>query len=98
MGYGGILWIWMTMIITIVHLSPVMFDFDHLSEKSPELFEKINSGSDNFIVPGVRTNIGDRFLPHFLLTRSTSSNGLVTLPPTISTGTNYIDLVSKMYL
>merc|ERR1711874_676374 len=65
MGYGGILWIWMTMIISIVHLSPVMFDFDHLSEKSPESFEKIKLGSETFIVPGVRTNIGDRFVQNW---------------------------------
>lgn len=64
MGNGGILWIWMTMILSVVHLSPVMFDVDNLSGKHLDSFEKIKGGSEKFIFPGVTTNIGDRFLPH----------------------------------
>ena len=57
MGNGGILWIWMTITISVVHLSPLVFDFDHMNEKSPDSFQKLK-----FSVPGLRTEIRDRFL------------------------------------
>ena len=57
MGNGGILWIWMTIIISVVHLSPLVFDFDPLNGKSPDSIQKLK-----FSVPGLRTEIRDRFL------------------------------------
>ena len=61
MGNGGILWIWMTIVISVVHLSPLLLDFYHLNEKSPDSFQKIKFGSEKFIVPGLRKKIRDRF-------------------------------------
>ena len=69
MANGGILWIWMTIIISVVHLNPLLVDFDHPKEYSPDSFPKIKLGSERFIVPGLRSKIRERFLPHFLLTR-----------------------------
>ena len=65
MGNGGILWIWMTIIISVVHLSPV--SFYHLNEKSPDSFQKMKLGSEKFIVPGLRTKIRDRFSPNIFI-------------------------------
>lgn len=65
MGIGGILWIWMTIILSVVHLNPLIFDFDHLKEKSPELFQKMDS--ERFIVPGLRTKITDRLFPRIFV-------------------------------
>ena len=59
MGNGGILWIWMTITISVVHLSPLVFDFDHMNEKS---FQKLKLDLEKFSVPGLRTEIRDRFL------------------------------------
>merc|ERR1712226_1652253 len=65
MGYGGILWIWMAIIIAVGHLSPLAFDFDHLNDPSPDSFQKMKLGSEKFTVPGLRTQIGDRFVQNW---------------------------------
>ena len=86
MGNGGILWIWMTIIISVVHLNPLIVDFDHPKENPPDYFPKIRLGSERIIVPGLR----ERFFPQFLLTRTDLTYDMSMI---LSSSTSYIDLV-----
>merc|ERR1711997_290129 len=55
----------MTIIISVVHLNPLLVDFDHPKEYSPESFPKIKLGSERFIVPGLRSKIRERFVQNW---------------------------------
>ena len=85
MGNGGILWIWMTIIISVVHLSPLLFDFDHLNENLPTHLKKLNSvqRSSLFLDSGQKLETGflHTFLFLMIVTFLSFNLGLVKIGP-----------------